>query len=376
MLQLSRVGAAPESVTRTASKNDCVRQLVDLVCKSISFEGDESLKLDLESLVADTKDMMDAKLIDVIVEFSSYQRKGHLLDRYSDRKNPAIFLYNVLHGTRGESESERRLATETVDQILKPLVGETRADAIFKMSNWAAWREQNQLDWDGSQGGYLTGHAKGYKEDAETCELWRDYWASQMGFDDGSTPGITPNIAAKKLCFAKCRSWTVEQNADGGLYFRKPRTAALEIARLQATEAGLSQEFCEGAERMAASYRTLTYHDRKDRESARTAQARRDVETELESLRTLLGDRATALFEVCKWAAWSEQNHLDHSMCGVLQESAAAGYRADAEQDRQKMDLAAYQLGLDDSVSADATTQNGVNATTTRNTDAGTGGGR
>merc|ERR1719188_1952995 len=91
------------------------------------------------------------------------------LSRYSDRKMPLIWIYNLCNGTYRKSEQLMKDAEVWADEHLAPLVGPERAKLIFKFTKAAAWAEQNTRDWDGASGGKLTGAAIGYKNDM----LWQ-----------------------------------------------------------------------------------------------------------------------------------------------------------------------------------------------------------
>jgi len=64
-----------------------------------------------------------------------------------------------------------------------PILVSDRSDAIWKVCAHAAWFEQNSRDWDGAQGGAITGTALGYKHSMEEDEGIIDRVSKRMGFD-------------------------------------------------------------------------------------------------------------------------------------------------------------------------------------------------
>ncbi|CAE7032832.1 unnamed protein product [Symbiodinium natans] len=94
------------------------------------------------------------------------------LERYAERKQPLVFLYNCtiglpLHHSRKISEESRAF----MSQVLQPLLqAPERVQGVWKVCLHSAWLEQNTRDWDGAQGGHITGASSGYKA---RCLTWR-----------------------------------------------------------------------------------------------------------------------------------------------------------------------------------------------------------
>jgi len=65
-----------------------------------------------------------------------------------------------------------------------PSLVSPRTDAIFKVCAHGAWLEQNTRDWDGSQGGTLTGTAWGYKHSMQEDLDIVNRHSELMGFDE------------------------------------------------------------------------------------------------------------------------------------------------------------------------------------------------
>lgn len=341
---------AAHSPPSLASNNEIVRELVDLRCRTLSYEADLTLARDFESLQNEVKKRVMPELVDLILDMAEKFRLHCLLFRECDRKNPVVYVYNMVHGTLGHAASMKEKGNAIYEGRLKPFLGEhgePSAEAILNTVMAAAWHEQNCLDWDLSQGGYLTGTAKGYLEASWKNKLWEDYWAQRMGLDKSRNPALrNVHTVIKKLVVAECRKWTTENNADNGLYPKGARSAALEIAEREASEASLNPAFMEAVQQLAQKWRLSAHYSRlrgAGSDGCVTAEheARRILD---EKVRPLASIHASTLWEVCRHSAWYEQNHVDADRSASATESSA--YTRVALRDKSNLDKAIHQLDL------------------------------
>lgn len=347
---------AAHSPPTLASNNEFVRKLVDLRCRSVSYEEDLTLARDFDSLEIEAKKRVKPDIIDVILEMTEKYRLHRLLSRECGRKNPVAVIYNLVNGTQGQSIKYMEEGKAIYEDRLKALLGpgeEEQAEAIRNMIMAAAWGEQNCLDWDISQGGYLTGSAKGYLEASGKNRLWADYYAKRMGFDKKTAPAwISVNSVIKKLCVAECREWTSSNNADGGIYPRQARAAAVQIAEKEAGEAQLNPDFVQQVMLLARKYRLCAHYSRlrgAGSDGCVTAEheARRILD---EKLRPMVGKQAGTLWEMCKYSAWCEQNLVDADNSHTHAEAQA--YSRVALKEKSALDKAAFQLDLSEAPDA------------------------
>lgn len=338
--------------------------MVAVLCRSIGHEDDETLQNDFQSLRSEVQAYVDPEVLEAIVEIARQRRYGLVLERSCDRKNPYVFISNLVHGTAAEAVKLKAESERIRDEVLQPLVG-PRAATIFKVCNHTAWAEQNQDEWDASQGGYLTGSAKGYKEDSTKDRIWANYHAKHMGFED--LPGLTKKMAAKLLCYHTCRFWTVQEVPETRKAYNgsKPREASFEIAKMEAEEC-LETELVTRIIDIQRQVRQYTHLDRlsgtmsplalisslMDDTSSRAEQvmviARETCDRSLQPplVRAGCSEAFWNMFTMC---AWQEQNMVDYDLSvGGHLTGSAEGYKTQANACKSKIVQAANNLVLDD----------------------------
>ncbi|CAE7697531.1 unnamed protein product [Symbiodinium sp. CCMP2456] len=150
---------------RPEGGNDVVARLVKLQCRLVGHETDETLQRDLSWAKSQALRHVPKDVVDAVCKLAELCMQKASLERYAERKQPLVFLYNCtlgrpLHHSQRLSEESRAF----VSQVLQPLLeAPERAQGVWKVCLHSAWLEQNMRDWDGAQGGHITGASNGYK---------------------------------------------------------------------------------------------------------------------------------------------------------------------------------------------------------------------
>lgn len=340
------------------SKNDKVLNLIVGECRVVSDPTDESLKADAFKLWEEAAQHVDGHVLDLILSMTRNFRKAIQGERATDHKNPPALIYNVVHNTWSKSQALKKETLELREQ-LREVVGDY-ANAIFSVISQTAWSEQNQQDWQSSQGGYLTGAAEGYLIDSQKSWMWARHSSHRMGFD--GPPWISKNLAVKAFIIAVCKQWTSIAGHGARHYHHQIdlRRATLKISETELD--GIDEKVVQTIREMTEKFRESTHLERSasmnplsliqhsGRHSvapskAALAEAKRIRE---QVLQVLLGDeqRAMAVWHVAKNAAWNEQNQVDYDTSAV--HSTAVGYLDSIKKDTQELDRYAYRMGFDE----------------------------
>jgi len=323
--------------------------MIELTCRAIGCHHDETLRRDAASLAAEVAESISPAIVSAVTGMVDQLRTGALLERYNGHMNPIAFSYNVLNDTSGRAQKDMEDAMSIYEDVLCPLVGD-RAEAIWWTCFHCVWADQNQLDWDDSQGAFFSSTTRGYLEEAEKNRILANYWARRMGFDSTSRE-MSRNMAIKHLCFYQSRLWTVQNGVDGGLYMNEKslRQTAFDTANWEAHER-LDVNVVRVIKRMVGKARRSVHREQNPTSTRSASQAWREAEAVRDSeLRPLLGDRAAAVWEVALHACWHEQNMLLYHVAekeGHL--AAAEEHRQVAVRDKTSMDIAAYRMDLDE----------------------------
>mmetsp|Transcript_62848 Transcript_62848/g.138320 ORF Transcript_62848/g.138320 Transcript_62848/m.138320 type:complete len:175 (-) Transcript_62848:119-643(-) len=168
---------------RPEPRNETIKRLVCIQCRCVGNQADETLQRDLQYAETLAKKRVDPAIVELIKEITEKCMTSVELERYADRKNPVVFIYNLATWPSAKAKQVRKEARFMLDSQLQPLVGD-RSQAIWKVCFHGAWCEQNTRDWDGAQGGTLTGAAWGYKASMEEDRKIVDEFSQKMGFDD------------------------------------------------------------------------------------------------------------------------------------------------------------------------------------------------
>mmetsp|Transcript_59021 Transcript_59021/g.118052 ORF Transcript_59021/g.118052 Transcript_59021/m.118052 type:complete len:172 (+) Transcript_59021:104-619(+) len=167
---------------RPMEKNVVVRRFIQVLCRFVGNEHDRTLEADLKHVEEEVRRCVDEEIVDAIKEIVEKLMMSVALERYADRKAPWVLVHRALTWPKSQAHQLKQEAVELKEQRLKPLVGD-RTHAIWKVCDFSAWGEQNTRDWDGAQGGTITGTAWGYLEmSKQNLEIVEKFW-DKMGFD-------------------------------------------------------------------------------------------------------------------------------------------------------------------------------------------------
>lgn len=107
---------------RPEPKNDVVRQLILSQCRLVGNEADTSLVRDMAFAERRAQLGVDQDLIEIIKAIAAKCMASSALCRYSDRKQPFIFAYNLLSMPSMRSRKLRADAERIRNEELFPLV--------------------------------------------------------------------------------------------------------------------------------------------------------------------------------------------------------------------------------------------------------------
>eukprot|EP00927_Polykrikos_kofoidii_P028227 TRINITY_DN24685_c1_g1_i1.p1 TRINITY_DN24685_c1_g1~~TRINITY_DN24685_c1_g1_i1.p1 ORF type:complete len:181 (-),score=29.65 TRINITY_DN24685_c1_g1_i1:41-583(-) len=171
---------AARTLPRPVSRNETLKNLVCAACRIYGRADDATHVRDFDALAAEAQDAIDPAIIDSVRRMTSYLMQSVELERYADRKQPCILVYNLFVDTCGQSRLSRREAQAIRASELVPLIGEVRADAVFRLCSHAAWCEQNTRDLDGSVVNLV---AAGYREQMQKDRRLLEDVTGELGFD-------------------------------------------------------------------------------------------------------------------------------------------------------------------------------------------------
>eukprot|EP00931_Biecheleriopsis_adriatica_P085887 TRINITY_DN60660_c0_g1_i1.p1 TRINITY_DN60660_c0_g1~~TRINITY_DN60660_c0_g1_i1.p1 ORF type:complete len:195 (-),score=44.15 TRINITY_DN60660_c0_g1_i1:43-576(-) len=172
-----------ESLQRPELGNDAVARMVRLQCRLVGHESDATLQRDFSWARSQAEKHADPELLDVVCHLAELCMQRASLDRYADRKQPLVFVYNCTVGFPKHTAAKIFEAAEDFrEEALRPLVGD-RTEAIWQVCHSGAWHEQNARDLDSAEGGALTGAFIGFQQDMLKDQGIVLRYAAQMGFD-------------------------------------------------------------------------------------------------------------------------------------------------------------------------------------------------
>lgn len=119
------------------------------------------------------KELLDIDVIDKILEM-----QVHLRDYTNKNRRPEMFS---TRSDRGDSSHEAGKLNR--EELRKNPTINDKADEIYEMCFWAAWHEQNSVDYDRCTIDKLSGEANGYKRMAAENKHKMELHAYNMGFD-------------------------------------------------------------------------------------------------------------------------------------------------------------------------------------------------
>eukprot|EP00439_Symbiodinium_sp_Y106_P046407 s4095_g5.t3 len=169
----------------SADLSSRLHPLVKLQCRLVGHETDETLQRDLGWAKSQALRHVPKDVVDAVCKLAELCMQKASLERYAERKQPLVFLYNCtlgrpLHHSQRLSEESRAF----VSQVLQPLLeAPERAQGVWKVCLHTAWLEQNMRDWDGAQGGHITGASNGYKVSMDDDARVIEENIPRMGFD-------------------------------------------------------------------------------------------------------------------------------------------------------------------------------------------------
>jgi len=110
-------------LARPRGSNELVHQLVAMKCRTVGNEHDETLQRDLAHVEKEAgAAIQEPELLAVVEEMAELMMRGVDLERYSDRKNPAIFLYNLMSMPHHRAQRLFARVAGLRDEQLRPLV--------------------------------------------------------------------------------------------------------------------------------------------------------------------------------------------------------------------------------------------------------------
>lgn len=335
------------------STNQKLRLLIDTQCRSITYEDDATLHKDVESVTSEVKQVIRPEVVDTILEMNALLRRSTKLERLCDRKNPIVVISNLTNKNWSQKIQDWQDAEQIYEEKLKPLLEENHA-AVWNLCTKKVWAEQNWYDWNVAEGGRLTGHAWDYMDRSLHGLIWADHFTNNLGFSPA--PKISKNAAVKLVAYHKARLWTSEAVPSTRFkpgYGPSARGAAFEIAEQRAKEL-LDNKIVELVLDMQVKLRQMTHLNRRPEHYATTSNRGEDALAAAKHVKEKLGKipgikKADDIYEMCFWCAWHEQNSVDYDRCTIDKLTGEAnGYKRQAAENKNKMDLYAYSMGFDE----------------------------
>lgn len=300
---------------RPECNNDIMKRLVCMQCRSHCREADPTTVRDLEYAMGEAKRCgVEPELVDLISDIAAKCIESCELNRYADRKNPCILVYNLatlpsMRARRIWLEAEELKNTSLLHKVC-PDKDKWKVSIRFTVLN---------VNYD-----TLKDHS-GLRE--EFICVVRKAMASAAG------EGVAPDAVKVELWPGSVVPCTLSPPPGGSAENLRDAIAQLVSEGPAALSMAVAKAFGEAGEKLAA---------------ARGAGGEVHV-GEIRQQPTLVSDRSDAIFKVCAHGAWLEQNtrDWDGAQGGTLT-GTAWGYKQSMAEDQQIVDRFSEIMGFDE----------------------------